>query len=108
MDLHDGVIQTVYAVALHLEDAANIVARSPQDVGPVLDQSIENLHQVITDIRSYIFDLRAQVSEVSDLPGAIRGLAASQRVDAAATSRTGRGRWARSSLSTASRAQALV
>src|SRR5438094_201491 len=81
MDLHDGVIQTVYAVALHLEDAADIVARSPQDVGPVLDQSIENLHQVIKDIRSYIFDLRAQVSEVSDLPGAIRELAESLRVN---------------------------
>ena len=81
MDLHDGVIQTVYAVALHLEDAADIVARSPQEVGAVLDQSIENLHQVIKDIRSYIFDLRAQVSEVSDLPGAIRELAESLRVN---------------------------
>jgi len=81
MDLHDGVIQTVYAVALHLEDAADRVTRSPQEVGPVLDQSIENLHQVIKDIRSYIFDLRAQVSEVDDLPGAIRELAESLRVN---------------------------
>jgi signal transduction histidine kinase len=81
MDLHDGVIQTVYAVALHLEDASERVARSPHEIGAVLEQSIENLHQVIKDIRSYIFDLRAQVSEVEDLPGALRELAESLRVN---------------------------
>ena len=81
MDLHDGVIQTVYAVALHLEDAADRVSQSPGEVRPVLDQSINNLHQVIKDIRSYIFDLRAQVSQVDDLPRAIRELAETLRVN---------------------------
>jgi signal transduction histidine kinase len=81
MDLHDGVIQTVYAVALHLEDAADRASRSPQEVGPVLERAIENLHHVIKDIRSYIFDLRAQVSEVEDLPGALRELAEALRVN---------------------------
>ena len=81
MDLHDGVIQTVYAVALHLEDAADRVSQSPGEVRPVLDQSINNLHQVIKDIRSYIFDLRAQVSQVDDLPGAILELAETLRVN---------------------------
>ena len=81
MDLHDGVIQTVYAVTLHLEDAADRVSHAHDDVRPVLDQSIEKLHQVIKDIRSYIFDLRAQVSEVDDLPGAIRDLAETLRVN---------------------------
>ena len=81
MDLHDGVIQTVYAVTLHLEDAAERVSQAPAEVRPVLDQSIENLHEVIKDIRSYIFDLRAQVSQVEDLPGAIRELAETLRVN---------------------------
>jgi signal transduction histidine kinase len=81
MDLHDGVIQTVYAVALHLEDAADRVSQSPAEVGAVLNRSIENLHQVIKDIRSYIFDLRAQVSDVDDLPGALRELAEALRVN---------------------------
>jgi two-component system, NarL family, sensor histidine kinase DevS len=81
MDLHDGVIQTVYAVALHLEDAADRVSHSPGEVSTVLDRSIENLHQVIKDIRSYIFDLRAQVSEVDDLSGAIHELAEALRVN---------------------------
>jgi signal transduction histidine kinase len=81
MDLHDGVIQTVYAVALHLEDAADRVANAPDEVRPILNEAIDNLHQVIKDIRSYIFDLRAQVSEVDDLPGAIRDLAETVRVN---------------------------
>jgi len=81
MDLHDGVIQTVYAVALHLEDAADRVREAPEEVQPTLNEAIEKLHQVIKDIRSYIFDLRAQVSEVDDLPGAIRELAETLRIN---------------------------
>src|SRR5437899_2167018 len=81
MDLHDGVIQTVYAVALHLEDAADRVTETPEEVRPALTQAIDNLHQVIKDIRSYIFDLRAQLSDVDDLPGAIRDLAETLRVN---------------------------
>jgi len=81
MDLHDGVIQTVYAVALHLEDAADRGGEAPEEVQPTLNEAIDKLHQVIKDIRSYIFDLRAQVSEVDDLPGAIRELAETLRVN---------------------------
>lgn len=81
MDMHDGVIQTVYAVALHLEDAADRVVEAPEEVRSALNQAIDNLHQVIKDIRSYIFDLRAQLSDVDDLPGAIRDLAETLRVN---------------------------
>ena len=81
MDLHDGVIQTVYAVALHLEDATERLSNAPDDARPILERSIDNLHQVIKDIRSYIFDLRAQVSKVDDLPAALRELAETLRVN---------------------------
>ena len=62
MDLHDGVIQSVYATALHLEDAGEKVADAPDEARPVIDKAIDTLHQVIKDIRGYIFELRAQVS----------------------------------------------
>lgn len=81
MDLHDGVIQSVYATALHLEDAGEKVAESPDEARSVIDSSINTLHQVIKDVRSYIFELRAQVSEVDDLPGAMRELAETLRVN---------------------------
>jgi signal transduction histidine kinase len=81
MDLHDGVIQSVYATALHLEDAGEKLSDAPADAGPVIDKSIDTLHQVIKDIRGYIFELRAQVSEVDDLPGAIRDLAETLQIN---------------------------
>ncbi len=81
MDLHDGIIQSVYATALHLEDAGEKVSQAPEEAAQVIDKAIDTLHQVITDIRSYIFELRAQVSEVEDLPGAIRDLAETLRVN---------------------------
>jgi signal transduction histidine kinase len=81
MDLHDGVIQSVYATALQLEDAGEKLPEAPDQAGPVIDNAIDTLHQVIKDISSYIFELRAQVSEVEDLPGAIRDLAETLRVN---------------------------
>jgi signal transduction histidine kinase len=50
MDLHDGVIQSVYATALHLEDAAETLADSPAQAKSVIEKSIDSLHQVIKDI----------------------------------------------------------
>ncbi len=81
MDMHDGVIQSVYAVALHLEDASERLAASPDEVKPILDRSMDDLHQVIKDIRSYIFDLRPKMSEVEDLRSALMELAEGVRIN---------------------------
>jgi signal transduction histidine kinase len=81
MDLHDGVIQSVYATALQLEDAGERLDQASREARPVIDKAIDTLHQVIKDIRSYIFELRAQVSEVDDLPGAMHDLAETLRVN---------------------------
>ena len=55
MELHDGVIQSLYAIGMHLEllhTASNI---QPAD----LDEIIGDLSVTIEDIRGYIMDLRA-------------------------------------------------
>ena len=57
-DLHDGVIQSIYAVGLTLEDIAYQADRAPGEVRPRIDGAVEDLNQVIRDIRSYIMDLR--------------------------------------------------
>ena len=58
MDLHDGVMQDLYAVSLRLdlafEDMDLEPVRAKADVGRATDQ----LQAVIADIRSYLFDLR--------------------------------------------------
>lgn len=56
MDLHDGIMQDIYASSLSLE-----VALSEDDVetrDAAMERVIDQLHQVIRNIRSYIFDLR--------------------------------------------------
>jgi PAS domain S-box-containing protein len=58
MDLHDGVIQSIYAVGLNLEAAADDIAENPGEVGQRIDRAINQLNDTIADIRSYIFELR--------------------------------------------------
>ena len=57
-DLHDGVIQSIYAVGLDLEDVAERAGAEPEKVGPRLESTVQDLNQVIRDIRSYIMELR--------------------------------------------------
>ncbi len=58
MDLHDGIMQEVYAVGLGLELALEDLDDSPSDARHGIERAIDELHNVIRNIRSYIFDLR--------------------------------------------------
>lgn len=58
MDLHDGIMQSIYAVGLNLENAAADVRENPDAVRGRIDGAIEALDDVIRDIRRYIMDLR--------------------------------------------------
>jgi signal transduction histidine kinase len=57
MDLHDGTIQSIYAVSLGLESAIEDAGASPDAVA-AMNAAIEQLNDVIRDVRSYIFELR--------------------------------------------------
>lgn len=58
MDLHDGIIQSIYAVGLNLEAAVDDVAERPDEVSGRIERAIDQLSETIRDIRSYIFQLR--------------------------------------------------
>lgn len=58
MDLHDGIVQSIYAVGLKLEEACEDLARDPHATRLSLDQAIDQLNAVVRDVRSYIFELR--------------------------------------------------
>jgi signal transduction histidine kinase len=81
MDLHDGIIQSIYAVALHLEDCAERASEDAPEVKTDIERSIDDLNKVIKDIRSYIFDLRPVLSTVDDLPKALEELVEQFRVN---------------------------
>lgn len=83
MDLHDGVIQSIYAVSLNLEDILyRLDTDTPGQLRPSVEKAMDTLTNVIKDIRSYIFDLRPSASEVTDLPHAIQQLVEDVRVNA--------------------------
>jgi two-component system sensor histidine kinase DevS len=73
MDLHDGVIQSLYAVALSLEAAGEEVEEG-SPVRWALERAIDDLDRVIRDLRHYIYDLRPASSQVGDLRRAVREL----------------------------------
>lgn len=76
MDLHDGVIQSIYAVGLTL-DYARLLLREGDiaDAGKRLEQAIDNLNGTIRDIRSYIMDLRPRRFQAESLAEGLRQLA---------------------------------
>jgi two-component system, NarL family, sensor histidine kinase DevS len=58
MDLHDGVIQSIYAVGLTLEHARLLMKEDSSQAGHRIEQAITDLNSTIRDIRAYILDLR--------------------------------------------------
>ena len=60
MDLHDGVIQSIYAIGLMLDDARHRLNAEPDQARAAIKTAMQGLDNVIKDIRNYIQDLRPQ------------------------------------------------
>jgi signal transduction histidine kinase len=60
-DLHDGIIQSIYAVGLSLEDVPEIMEEDPSEVVRRVERAIDSLHLTIRDIRNFIFGLRPEL-----------------------------------------------
>ncbi len=74
MDLHDGIIQSIYAVGLTLEHARLLVKEDPQGMLQRIEQAICDLNSTIRDIRAYILDLRPRQLRNENLMQGIRRL----------------------------------
>ena len=74
-DLHDGIIQSIYAAGLHLEEAS--AALDPDDAAPRarIRTVLEELERISGDIRRMIFDLRSASLEALDPEEIVRGVA---------------------------------
>jgi len=62
-ELHDGIIQSIYAAGLMLEGARHSIPDEPEVARAQLTRAIGSLNQTIQDIRCYIFDLRGEMPE---------------------------------------------
>ncbi|MEX2184139.1 MAG: GAF domain-containing sensor histidine kinase [Chloroflexota bacterium] len=78
-DLHDGVIQGLYAVGLSLEDVELLVETAPDEATARVDAAIDAIHRSIADIREFVTGLRPGMSGAS-LASGIAALADSLRL----------------------------
>lgn len=58
MDLHDGIIQSLYSIGLTLDLVKQIFEENPEEAKTKLNQTTDSINEAITDIRSYVSDLR--------------------------------------------------
>ena len=80
-DLHDGIIQSIYAVGLSLEDVPELMADEPDVARARVERAIDSLDQSIRDIRNFIFGLRPELLEQAGLVGGLAALADEFRVN---------------------------
>ena len=75
MDLHDGVIQSIYGIGLMLDEAQFRVETQAEGGKDLISQAIDGLNRTIQDIRNYILDLRPQRFQGRDLREGLAELA---------------------------------
>jgi signal transduction histidine kinase len=73
-DLHDGIIQSLYAVSLSLEDVPELMAEAPDEAAGQLDQAIDALQVAIRDIRNFIYGLRPEAVDGGEVLAGIAAL----------------------------------
>jgi signal transduction histidine kinase len=78
-ELHDGIIQNIYAAGLSLERLERQLAGEPERVARVR-AVLSILNQTIQDIRSYIFDLKA-AEQTRELEAVLEELVRDLRLD---------------------------
>jgi signal transduction histidine kinase len=74
-DLHDSIIQSLYAISLSLEDLPEVISEDPAAGAVLADRAIDSIHGTISDIRSFIMGLQPGLLEEADLGDGIQSLA---------------------------------
>jgi len=81
MDLHDGIIQSIYGVGLALEGVQHFLDEDPAAAKGQIKHAINGLNQAIRDIRAYILDLRPRQLGNEGLLSGIKRLIAEYRAN---------------------------
>lgn len=76
MDLHDGIIQSIYAVGLTLESSRLLGDKQdPGELQEKLEKAIEELNEIIRDLRNYILDLQPSRMRMENMEQSLGRLA---------------------------------
>jgi signal transduction histidine kinase len=81
MDLHDGIIQSIYGVGLALEGAKLTLNEDAEAAKERIHHAIDGLNEAIRDIRAYILDLRPRQLGNEGLLSGIKRLIAEYRAN---------------------------
>ncbi|HSE59868.1 MAG TPA: sensor histidine kinase [Nitrospiraceae bacterium] len=73
-DLHDGVIQSVFAIGLNLERCRRLVTTEPEESMTQLGVSIADLKRVIRDLRGYLVGLEPSISNGQEFEATLTSL----------------------------------
>jgi signal transduction histidine kinase len=73
-DLHDGIIQSLYAVGLTLESVRGLMKTNPAEVDLRLEQCREALNKTIREVRAYITGLAPDHLRGANFTQALGGL----------------------------------
>ena len=73
-DLHDGIIQSIYAIGLGLQECRNLLARNPSEAQARLARSISDLNTVIRDVRNFIVGLEPEALRGREFKAALQSL----------------------------------
>jgi PAS domain S-box-containing protein len=75
-DLHDGIIQSIYAIGLNLGECQRLVAEKPEEATRRVAQGIADLNAVIRDVRHFIGGLEPGAFKVKEFTTALQSLTA--------------------------------
>ena len=71
-DLHDGILQSLFAVGLTLETAKSMMSpKERKTSGPALEQAIDQLNRLMHEVRNFIAGLGSDLLRGKDLPTAL-------------------------------------
>jgi signal transduction histidine kinase len=73
-DLHDGIIQSLYATGLTLEAAKNAAETKPAVARHQVEAALEMLNRTIRDVRSYILGLAPENIRVQSFGDAVKSV----------------------------------
>jgi signal transduction histidine kinase len=79
-DLHDGIIQRIYAVTLGLDDVPEIALQDPAAASERVERAIDALHAAIGEIRTFIYGLRPGLEGPGGIASALESLAEEMRL----------------------------
>lgn len=71
-ELHDNIIQSIYALGLGLEDCANRISEAPEMVSNRLKASLSELNRLIRNVRQFITGINGQSEGLHDFQTCIK------------------------------------